>query len=155
MHFIEPIFALIAMLIVAVLIVRMIIENGKSKREAEAQLQLHTRLIDKFGSANELLDYLQSEAGKRFLAPATAQKMMPYRRILAATQTGIVLTFVGVGLWLIRGFFDVPALRAVTFLASISLTLGLGFLCSAVTAHILSRKWGLLNGNGTGPSKGH
>jgi hypothetical protein len=150
---IAPVFALVAMMVAAVLVVRMAIENGKSKRETQAQLQLHTRLIDKFGSPQELLDYLQSDAGKKFLTPAAAQRTMPYRRILAAAQSGTVLTFVGVACWLVRGSFDQQGMRAMLFLGSVTFALGLGFLCSAVIAHILSRKWGLLNGNGIGTSK--
>jgi hypothetical protein len=150
---IAPVFALIAMIIGGVLVVRMAIENGKSKREAEAQLQLHTRLIDKFGSSKELLDYLQSDAGRKFLTPATVQRTMPYKRILGAAQAGIVLAFVGVAFWVVRGSFDQEGLRAATFLAGVTLALGLGFVCSAIVAHILSRKWGLLNGNGNGAGK--
>jgi hypothetical protein len=153
MQEIAPVFVLIAMLIAAVLFVRMAMENGKAKREAEAQLQLHTRLIDKFGSPKELLDYLESDAGRKFLTPATVQRTMPYKRILGAAQAGIVLTFVGVAFWLVRGSFDQEGLRAATFLGAVTFALGLGFVCSAVVAHILSRKWGLLNGNGTGASK--
>jgi hypothetical protein len=150
MQEIAPVFALITTMIAAVLIVRMAIENGKAKRETEAQLQMHTRLIDRFGSPKELLDYLQSDAGKRFLAPASVQKAMPYKRILGAAQAGIVLTFVGVAVWLIRDSFGQEGVRAATFLGSVTFAFGLGFLCSAILAHILSRKWGLLKGNGGG-----
>jgi multisubunit Na+/H+ antiporter MnhG subunit len=153
MHDLAPVFALITSMIAAILIVRMAIESGKSKREAEAQLQLHTRLIDKFGSAKELLDYLQSDAGRKFLTPATVQKTMPYRRILAATQAGVVLTVVGVALWLIRGTFDQEGMRGATLLGGVTLALGVGFIASAILAHMLSRRWGLLNGNGTDASK--
>ncbi len=154
MHDIAPVLVFFALVIGCVLIARMSIENGKAKREADAQLQLHTRLIDKFGSPKELLDYLQSEAGKKFLTPATVQRSTPYKRILAATQTGIVLTFVAAALWPIRGTLVGTEVRTVTFLASLSFGLGLGFLFAALAAFLLSRKWGLLNGNG-GADKGH
>jgi hypothetical protein len=150
---IAPMFALITMMIAGVLVVRMAIENGKSKREAEAQLQLHTRLIDKFGSPKELLDYLQSDAGRKFLTPRTVQKAMPYRRILGAAQAGVVLTFVGVAFWLIRGSFDQDGMLVATFIGGVTLALGIGFIVSAILAHMLSSKWGLLNGNGTGTGK--
>jgi len=151
---IAPMFALIAMFVGTILIVRMAIENGKSKREAEAQLQLHTRLIDKFGSPKELLDYLESDAGRKFLTPATVQRTLPYKRILGAAQAGIVLTFVGVAFWLVRGSFDQEGMRAATVLGGVTLALGVGFIASAILAHTLSRKWGLLNGNGTGSGTG-
>ena len=153
MQDIAPVFVFITMMIAAVLVIRMVIENGRSKRETEAQLQMHTRLIDRFGSPKELLDYLQSDAGKRFLAPASVQKVMPYKRILGAAQAGIVLTFVGVAFWLIRDSLGQEGMRAATFLGSVTFAFGLGFLCSAVLAHVLSRKWGLLNGNGGGAGR--
>ena len=154
MQEIAPLLALFVMVATVILVIRMVQENGKSKRQAEAQLQMHTRLIDKFGSSKELLDYLQSDAGRTFLTPTTVQRAMPYKRILGAAQAGIVLAFVGVAFWLIRGSFDQEGLRAATFLAGVTFALGLGFLCSAVVAHILSRKWGLLNGNGAGAGRG-
>lgn len=153
MEFIAPVFVLVASIIAMIMIVRMILENGKSKRESEAQLQLHTRLLDRFGSPSELLEYLQSDAGRRFLGPAATQKAMPYGRIMGATQAGVVLLFVGVAFWLIRGSFGTDGDRALTFLAATTSAFGLGFLCSAVLAHVLSRKWGLLNGGGAGAGK--
>ncbi len=153
MEFIALIFVVVASILATILIVRMILENGKSKRESEAQLQLHTRLLDRFGSPSELLEYLQSDAGKRFLAPPAAQKAMPYRRIMGATQAGVVLLFVGVAFWLIRGSFGTDGDQALTFLAATTSAFGLGFLCSAVLAHVLSRRWGLLDGNGAAAGK--
>jgi hypothetical protein len=153
MDVIGPMFALIIPIIATIVIIRMFLESSKSKREAEAQLQLHTRLLDRFGSPAELLEYLRSDAGKQFLAPAAAQKTVPYRRILAATQAGVVLVFVGVGFWLVRGSFGSDGRQLFTFLAATTFAFGLGFLCSAVLAHILSRKWGLLNGNGATAGK--
>jgi hypothetical protein len=153
MQEIAPLLVLFVTMAATILIIRMVQENGKSKRQAEAQLQLHTRLIDKIGSSRELLDYLASDAGKKFLTPATVQKSLPFKRILAAAQAGVVLTFVGLACWLVKDAFDQDAMRGVMFLGSISFALGLGFLCSAVLAHVLSRKWGLLSGNGNGADR--
>ena len=61
-----------------------------------AQTQVQSRLLDKLGSSPELLAYLQTDEGVRFLNSLTADHVSPYVRILNATQTSIVMICTGV-----------------------------------------------------------
>ena len=133
-----------------VLVIRWSLAHTRLRREAEMQLQLHTRLIEKFGSPKELGEYLQSDAGKAFLTPPPAERAAPFRRILAAAQAGVILAFVGAAIWMLRGSEALgrEGVQAATALGGVTLALGLGFIVSAVLAYALSARWGLLNGKG-------
>ena len=148
-HVIGPMLTLLVVLAAVILLIRWGLAHARFKRESEMQLQLHTRLIDKFGSPKELGEYLQSDAGRAFLTPAPAERATPYRKILASAQAGVVLCFVGVAIWMVRGG-DVDQSRqtvhTLTALGGITFALGLGFIASAILAYVLSSRWGLFNG---------
>ena len=153
-HVIAPMLVLIAVLLASILLIRWALAHLRFKREADMQLQLHTRLIDKFGTPKELGEYLQSDAGRAFLTPPPVERVTPYRRILASAQAGIILSFVGVAIWLFRGG-DVERSRqtvhTLSALGGIMLALGLGFIASAILAYVLSSRWGLFNGKPARP----
>ena len=45
-------------------------ENRRWNRIFRLQTEVHTKLIDRFGNNQELLTYMDTEAGKRFLEAA-------------------------------------------------------------------------------------
>src|SRR5688500_5275793 len=53
-------------------------------RTARLQADVQTRLLERFGTSRELLDYLQTGHGQRFLEFAVTERANPYGRILAA-----------------------------------------------------------------------
>src|SRR5439155_14929474 len=66
------------------------------------QAGLQTKLLEKFGSGQELLAYVQSDAGKRFLESLTMEQRTPYRRILGAAQASVVLILLAFALLFLR-----------------------------------------------------
>lgn len=148
-----PLLATFIFFIGITIVVRSYLNHSRDKRESEVRQQLHGRLIDKFGTTNELLEYLQSEAGRKFLSPEAMERTTPYKRILAAAQVGIVLSFVGIGILFFRSLSPTMAPDAdiaFLFFGAVALALGLGFLASGVVAYRLSRSWGLFNGKNNG-----
>ena len=135
------------MCLFAFLIVRVALRHSRQTKAAQGQLKLHSQLIEKFGTAPELLNYLQSDAGRTFLTPQPIEKSSAYGRILAAIQGGIVLTFVGAAFLLLRLAVSSDANEFVLVVGGILLALGLGFLASALAAFWLSRSWKLINGH--------
>jgi hypothetical protein len=152
LNFVGPMIVTLLTFAAGILLTRWGLAHARFKREAEMQLQLHTRLIDKFGTPKELGEYLQSDAGRAFLTPPPAERATPYRRILASAQVGIILTFVGVAIWIFRGDSLGPGsdsrqlVRTLSALGGITFALGLGFVASAILAYVLSSRWGLFNG---------
>ena len=128
-------------------IIKVISNNRKASRMATMQADLQSKLLDKFGSTPELLEYLQSDAGKGFaeLVPVEARPN-PYNKILGSVQAGIVLLMAGFAFMFMRNQID-EAFEAFTFLGALGIALGVGFLVSAAIAFLLSKKWGVINGN--------
>lgn len=139
-------FGPLAMIAATVLIVRTVTASARARRETEALVQLHTQLIEKFGTSKELLDYLQADAGRKMLSPAVVASATPIRRIVAAAQAGVVLSFVGVGTWSTRNLFTAEGTQAVSFVGIVMLALGLGYITSSIVAYVMSKRWGLLDG---------
>jgi hypothetical protein len=131
-------------------LVQTVIDYRRWNRLSKIQTEVHSKILDRFGSNEELLRYIQTPAGQRFLesAPIPLEQeprriSAPFSRILWSVQAGAVLAVVGFGLLFVstRVVEDVaPGVMAAGVLA---LSLGLGFALSAVIAFILSRRLGL------------
>jgi hypothetical protein len=112
-------------------------------RTAQAQAQVQLRLLDRFGSSQELLAYMQTSDGKRFLESAFIEHGNAFGRILTGLQTGIVLTVVGVAMLFLRGrMWDG---EGFLFFGTLLLSVGIGCLIAAGAAYLFSRSQGALD----------
>ncbi len=139
-----PILIPVGILAVLGWIIRTIVQNVRQQRIAKIQADLQTRLLDKFGNPQDLIGYLESPAGQRFLDSATIERRNPYGRILGSVQAGLILSLVGGALFFLEGRWP-ETQEGFLFLATLSLALGIGFLLSAIAAYALSKSWGLLD----------
>jgi len=114
-------------------------------KTAKLQAELQTKLLEKFGSGQELLAYIQSDAGKRFLESLTMEQRTPYGRILGAAQTSVVLILLALALLFVRGRVS-GGEEGFLVLGSVILSLGVGFGGSAALSYYLSKSFGLLTG---------
>jgi len=110
---------------------------------AKLQAEVQTRLLDKFGSGQELLAYVQTDTGKRFLDSLVAEQRTPYGRILGAAQTSVILLLLGAALMFLRGRVS-EAEQGFLVLGTLILALGIGFALSAAVSYVLSKSFGLL-----------
>lgn len=149
-----PVLVLVAFTIGAVWIVRVISDNKRRQRIAEVQKEIQARLFDKFGTSQDMIAYLNSEAGSKFLDSVTIVHTKPFGRVLGSMQAGLILFFLGVAMLFVR--FTMPqagwnpveqAQTAHGFLAVsfLLIALGLGFLASAGVSYRLSKQWGLFD----------
>ena len=138
-------------------LVRVFLENRRWNRIFKLQMDVHGRLIDKFGSNQELLTYMDTEAGKRFLEAAPlavnfdADQRVPsaVARVLTPLQIGTVLTLLGAGLLFIRHAhpdLEIPLL----ILGTMALMPGVGFILSAGLTWMLAGRLGLMPEPGAG-----
>jgi hypothetical protein len=117
----------------------------RKSKMAKAQSDMQTKLIEKFGSSPELLDYMKTDAGQRFIQTAPVEappQRNPYARILRSITAGTILTFLGIGLLSISSF---AGGHGFTVFGTIGLAIGLGFLVSAGISYFLSKSWGLFD----------
>jgi len=134
-------------------VLRVILENRRWGKVAKVQSEVHSKLLEKFGNSQELLAYMGTEAGKRFLesqpfqleAQGTRPTPYPFGRILLSMQLGVVALLVGVGLLYVRGHVT-EGVEGCLILGTLASTVGIGFLLSAAASYGLSRHLGLLEG---------
>jgi len=150
----EPFMALLAFacfLGTVVWLLRQFLENRRWSRIFKLQSEVHGRLIDKFSSTQELAQYMETEAGKRFLeaAPISAgiepEQRVPnaVARVLTPLQIGIVLVLLGLGLLLLRHAATETQVPMLIF-GVVALMPGLGFIISAGVTWVLAARLGLM-----------
>lgn len=120
-------------------------------RQTKVQIDVHTKILDRMQSNEDLLAYVQTPAGKTFLefapnspAPDTRVPSAPFGRILWSVQAGVVLASLGIGFRYAQGQVPEEIVPAFTVLGVIVMSLGLGAVISAIVAYLLSSRLGLL-----------
>jgi len=129
-------------------LIRAFLENRRWSRVFKLQSEVHGRLIDKFGSSQELAAYMETEAGKRFLEAAPIavgfepEKRIPnaIARVLLPLQIGIVLVLLGLGCYLLRSA-STELNISMLVLGTLALMPGLGFIISAGMTWVLAVAW--------------
>jgi hypothetical protein len=134
-------------------LLRVLLENRRWGRMLKMQTEMHSRLLDKFTTNDELLAYMNSDAGKRFLESTPMAPGIddgPFRgniigRVLIPAQVGVVLALLGMGFLLLRG--RIPGTSPATMmlvLGTLALMLGLGFIIAAGLSWGMAQHFGLL-----------
>lgn len=143
--------AFMAMLGVAVWLARAAIEYRRWLRATTIQTDAHMKLVDRLASNEDLLAYMQSSAGQRFLSssPVAIDAVpsvvgAPLNRILWSVQAGVVLAAAGAGLWLAKSNVIEEAAQVLHVVSLLAMALGLGFVLSALLSYALSRQLGLV-----------
>jgi ABC-type multidrug transport system fused ATPase/permease subunit len=134
-------------------LLRMLLQNRRWSRIFKVQTEIHNKLLDKLAGSQELLSYLGTEAGKKFMemtpinaAMVSSQSqgfLSPITRILAPLQFGVVSAMAGIGMLFIKGYYNDKG--ALLLLATLALMLGLGLIISAGISWILARRLGLIS----------
>ena len=138
---------LLALLATVAWVIHLVADTTKRQRRLKAQTELHSRLLDKFSSAHEVVEFLQTPSGAQFVDSFSSEREEPASGILRSTHRGIVLVVVAAGcLGLIKAYgWDNNPLLVI---GVILLCLGIGFLISAAVSHRLSKTLGLAQRTG-------
>jgi hypothetical protein len=146
-----PLLAFIAFLGVVVWLTQVLLENRRWNRIFKLQSDVHGKLIERFGTSQEVLTYMNTDSGKRFLEATPISVGLDrgtpvpshVARVLTPMQIGIVLSLLGVGLVLLR--HSIPGGEAALLLVgTVVLMPGLGFIISSVVTWGLARHLGLM-----------
>jgi hypothetical protein len=131
-------------------LVRTVIEYRRWSRLSKVQAEVNNKLFDRFSTNEDLLTYIQSPAGRRFLEAApivtSSQRPMgaPVSRILLSVQAGIVIAAGALGMLFVSGRVIDEVAQPMFAIASIGISLGIGFVVSSAVAYVLSRNMGLI-----------
>ena len=138
-----------------VLITKFIFESRRWSRTFKMQSEVHSRLIDKFSTSQELAAYMETEAGRRFLeaAPistgASAGPFVPnvVARVLTPLQIGFVMVLLGIGFLLLRNVGDAETAESMLITGTVMLMPGIGFILSAGATWLVAHRLGLMPDN--------
>lgn len=132
-------------------LIRTIIDYRRWSRLARVQTDAHTKLLDRFTANEDLLAYIQSAAGSKFLesspikldaGPRTLGA--PIGRILWSVQGGLVLMAGGIGLQVVSTQTAGEAAQPLHVLGVLGIALGVGFVISAIISYVISERLGLI-----------
>jgi hypothetical protein len=135
-------------------IIRAIMNHRRWLRVSKLQTDMQNKLLERFTSNEEMLAFIQTSAGQRFLESASLAAEQgpralsaPVGRMLWSIQLGIVILVAGVGLEIVSyklsNYEDVIAGFQVA--GGIVIALGIGFILSALGSFMLSRRLGLMD----------
>jgi hypothetical protein len=140
-------------------LIRTLIDYRRWLRLSRVQTETHTKLLDRLTSNDDLLAYMQTTAGRRFLelAPISLDSASrplgaPLNRILWSVQAGVVLALGGVGMFFISRRSIPEVAGPVMSIGILAIAIGAGFVISALVAWFLSRRLGLLEPRAQGPA---
>ena len=140
-----------AFLGVFIWLVRSIIDHRRWLRLSRVQAEVHTKLLDRLTTNEDLLTYIQSPAGRRFLesAPIPLDQepratTAPVSRIIWSLQAGLVLAALGSGFWFVQQNVSPEAAEGFFIIGVLAVSLGVGFTASAVMAYVVSVRLGLV-----------
>jgi hypothetical protein len=132
-------------------LIRTLVDYRRWSRLARVQTDVHTTLLDRFTANDDLLAYIQSPAGAKFLqsSPITLDAAprsvgAPLGRILWSVQGGVVLMAGGIGLQVVSARVADAASQPLHALGVLGIALGLGFVISAIISFVISQRLGLI-----------
>ncbi|HKS22779.1 MAG TPA: hypothetical protein VJZ76_08280 [Thermoanaerobaculia bacterium] len=130
-------------------LVRTLIEQRRWSRLSRTQAEVHNKILDRFGSTEELLAYVKTPAGSKFLESApiplhveSAGASAPMTRVLWSIQIGLIVAAGGLGMLLVSGRFDRETAQGFFAMGTIAACIGGGFILSAIVSAALSRRLG-------------
>ena len=150
-----PFLVFLCILSALVWLTHVLLENRRWNRIFKLQTDVHGKLIERFGTSQEVLTYMSTDAGKRFLEATPiavgferqAPVPSPVARVLTPLQIGVVMTLLGSGLLSLPHI--IPEGRsALTVMGIVVLMPGLGFIISAGITWALARHLGLMPDRG-------
>ncbi len=109
-------------------------------RRVELMTDLQNRVLDKFGSAGEFIEFVRTPEGRQWMTTSTESKSRQADKILSSLRWGLILGSFG-GAFLILATIEERDLVYPGFLFG---SVGVGFLMHAFLATKIARRWGLM-----------
>ena len=141
--------AIIAIAFAFLWLIRTIIDQRRLSRLSKAQTEVHNKILDRFSSSEELLQYIKSPAGSKFLESAPIplhedrSSPGPLSRVMWSIQLGVIVAFGGMGMLLVSLRLSRGASTAIFAMGAIAFCVGAGFIASAAVSVYISRRFGI------------
>ena len=140
--------------------VRTLIEQKRWNYLSRTQSEVHTKILDRFNSSAEVLDYIKTAAGTKFLEsapiPLHAERKetysAPVARVMLSIQIGVIALALAVGLLVVSLRFEKETAQDLFAMGAIGLSIGIGFIASALVSIVMSKRLGLWKGGTDAPT---
>lgn len=113
-------------------------------RKLRHKSKLQGKIVEKFSTAQELSDFLQSKQGSRFLNFLRFNGLAPREKILSSLTKGVILSFLGIAIIVVGSLFAEEMKYFIAF-GIVLIAIGVGFLTSTLISYKLSKKWGIID----------
>lgn len=128
--------------------VRTVIEQKRWNRLSRQQSEVHNKILDRFGNNEEVLQYMKTPAGAKFLEsapiplyaerPAATRPSLP--RGVWSIQAGVVVAAGAIGLMFVSLRYTGPSSADLFSLGAIGFCVGVGFIASSLVSFFISRR---------------
>jgi hypothetical protein len=126
----EVFIPLLGMLLSFGLVIAIVVILSRARqRRIELQVELQSKLIEKFGSTAELMTFLESSAGRQFVSGVQSARTATRNVMAVGIRRAIIVSFLGTGfiaLWLITD------LNGLAWPGVLFLSLGIGYYVAAM-----------------------
>jgi hypothetical protein len=146
-----PFLVFLCILCALIWLLKVFMENRRWSRAVQLQVEAHNRLIERFSSNQELLVYMETDAGKKFLQSGPVPlDFQPEKipsligRVLRPLQIGIVMTLLGAGFLTLRNSIAHDGRIPFLVFGTMILMPGLGFIISAALTWLLAGRLGMI-----------
>ena len=130
-----PVIGMITSSVMVVLIVYFVARSRQ--RRVELQTEVQSRLIDRFGSAPELVQFLQSPAGRQFVTGVqSAPVALTREHIMSGFTRAIVLSMLGIACTGLTLFYE----KDFAVPAAILSSLGIAYLIATFVSYRLASR---------------
>lgn len=131
-------------------LVRTVIEQKRWNRLSKTQTEVHNKILDRFGTSEEVLGYVKTPAGSKFLEAAPIPlhterptQNAPLTRIMLSIQLGVVVAIGSLGMLLVSFRLPEPSGDELFAFGLIAFCIGAGFIVSAGVSLFMSQRLGL------------
>jgi len=122
-------------------------QGGMTKARLQ-RVETVNRLIEKFPTAKEVIDFLETEQGRKLLEDPLPPTTNPLARVLRFIRYGVVFLFLGSGFLLdaywLRGETEIRYIsqaKDMQFWGAFCLALGAGLVMAGVITNVLIKRW--------------
>lgn len=126
-----------------VMVTLVVLITSRAKQNiALGRAELHSKMIDRFGSAPEFIEFVQSPVGREMLGLANgAAQLLAHERIIATFRRAVIVASLGIG-FLLCCLSPAVSNEFFIVVGCILLSLGAGFAISAFVSLRLLKQWG-------------
>jgi hypothetical protein len=142
-----PVIVLPALFGSVIWLVYIVVDGVRRRQQLRVVNEFHNKLLDRIGSASELVDFFNSDAGSRFIESLSADRGAPTARIMASMQWGVTMLSLGIAMFVLVTIrsYDRDAADALTFVATVGVGVGVGMVGSSWLSFLAGRRMGIFN----------